>query len=132
MLTSFYGSYYYAVCSPYLMYFLACSGWSVYFASQFFSYQTTISLSVADASLKSDGEKAIIILYDGRIYDVLIKNMNWFRGINDRLLVKYLDEKGKTHGFVFDFSKRRRSELIDKELCMAIIHPDVHRIQWNN
>jgi hypothetical protein len=90
-----------------------------------------MTLSVADASLKSDGETATIVLYDGKRFDVPIKNISWHTTIKDKCMVDTIDEQGRPRRFLFDFSKVRPQQLIDRELCMAIVHPDVHRITWN-
>ena len=71
-----------------------------------------------------------IILYDGRTYDVPVKAIRWTKRTKDRILVDTIDEKGKPRKFLFDFSKARPQQLIDKELCMAVMHPDVHKIVW--
>jgi hypothetical protein len=89
------------------MYFLACSGLSFFFTLGFFNYKMTMILSVADASLKSDGEKASLILYNGMSYDVLIKNIRWFKSTRDKVLVDCVDEMGRARRFLFDFSKVR-------------------------
>ena len=90
------------------MYFLTCSVLSFFFTMGFFNYQMTMTLSVADACLKSDGEKVSIILYDGRSYDVPIKNISWFEGTKDKLIVNSIDEMGRTRRLLFDFSKKVR------------------------
>jgi len=114
------------------MYFLGCSGLSFFLTVGFINYMMTMTLCVADASVKSDGEKVSVILYDGKSYDVPIKDISWYKVSKDKCMVSSIDEKGRARRFLFDFSKVRPQQLIDKELCMAILHPDVHRIQWNN
>ena len=130
MFASFYGAYYYTMLAPHSMYMVACSGLSIFFTAGFLNYNMTMTLCVADAQLRSDGENVRIILYDGRTYDVPVKAIRWTKRTKDRILVDTIDEKGKPRKFLFDFSKARPQQLIDKELCMAVMHPDVHKIVW--
>ena len=48
-LASFYATYYYGFLAPHSMYFVGCSGISLFLLVGFVNYQMTMALSVADA-----------------------------------------------------------------------------------
>lgn len=131
ILASFYGTYYYGFLAPHSMYFVGCTGISFFMFVGFLNYQMTMALTVADAQVKADGENARVILYNGKQFDVPIKDMTWFGYAKDKCTIEMKDGRGKWRRAVFDFSKVRPQSLVNKELCMAILHPEVHRIAWN-
>ena len=49
MLSSFYGSYYYALVQPHSMFMMACSGFSFFFLIGWINYQMSLNLCIADA-----------------------------------------------------------------------------------
>lgn len=129
---SFYGAYHYALVQPHSMYFLGCSGLSLFFAVGFLNHKMNITLSVADAKVKANGEMLSMVVYDGRSFDVPIKNIRWNGSVGDKAQVDTVDQDGRMRRFIFDFSKTRPQQLVNKELCMAVLHPDVHRVNWTN
>ena len=92
LFASLYGSYYYAMLQPHSMYFLGCSGLSLFFAVGFLNHKMTITLSVADAAIRANGEVLSIVLYDGRSYDVPIKDLRWSRSVGDKVQADTVDE----------------------------------------
>lgn len=67
-----------------------------------------LTLSVADAHLKADGERVRFILYDGRTYVLPIKNLSWQNSSKDKVYVSAEDVDNKKRRFMIDFSKARR------------------------
>jgi len=104
---SFFGSYYFFLVQPHSMYLMASLGMSLFMLSGFLNHQMVMVLSVADAQLKTDGEQVRFILYDGRTYNVPVRQILWNNNVKDKVMVNTVDEDGAARKFMFDFSKVR-------------------------
>ena len=69
-------------------------------------------------------------MFNGKIHQLLVK---------DTKLVSiqksyYWDVESQVEGnkikMMFDFNPAKPKELIDKQLCLAIVNPDVHRVNF--
>ena len=66
-----------------------------------------MTLSVADIQLKEDGETVKLICYNGRPYEIPIKNITWFKVVKDKCFLDAVDTNGGKRRLICDFSKVR-------------------------
>ena len=132
MHASNFGMYYFWVLEPSTSCFWGVAALSAYLWFGFGLHQMKIMMSVAELQLRADGERVRIILYDGRIYEVPVAKLKWNKSGSDTAVVDTVDEVGRARRIMFDFSSVRPHQLLDLELCMAVLHPQVHRVAWTN
>ena len=104
---SYFSAYYFLIPQPHSMYAIAGVLASIFMTSGFLNHQMVMALSVADAQLRTDGERVRFILYDGRTYDVPLSKIAWNNSVKDKCMVNTIDEDGRKRKFMFDFSKVR-------------------------
>ena len=64
-------------------------------------------------------------MYNGSRFELPIKDLQWNASKKDRAAAQFSID-GRVRRAIFDFSKARPQELVNKELCLAILHPEVH------
>ena len=68
-------------------------------------------------------------MFSGKIHHVLVKDTK-LRKIKNFMWDVETEVNGRPLKMVFDFNPANPKELVDKELCLAIVNPAVHKVTF--
>ena len=128
-LLSMYGVYYYYAVSPHGIKLLA-SVFSTFFMGFGVANAGMMkNLSVASLTVLPDGEHLRFQLFNGRLFDVPIKDCTVF-GIRKSYIDLHVIASGKRLKVMVDTNPSRPKETNDPFLLLGLSHPDVHSVEF--
>ena len=127
--TSFYGIYHYTLVMPHSMLMMGCGGLSLIFLMGTMNYTMTSFTTVADARLSADGELLNVTTVKGWNSNIPLKDIS-LEKIHQARWYCLAKVNGRRVQLYFDYIDTNPKQLIDKELCLAVMDPDVHKIKF--
>ena len=124
---SIYGIYHYTFIMPHSMLFMGCSGLSLIFLMGTMNFQMMQFTTVTDARLSADGELLNVTTLKGWNASIALKDITLEKILQARWYV-IAQVNGRRVQLYLDFIDTNPKSLIDKELCLAVMDPDVHKI----
>ena len=115
---------------------MGCCGVSLFCALVTLNHRMSKMVNVADAAVLADGVQLRLIMVNGTLSFVMISDTT-IESINGSKWKVRTKVDGRIVILQFDFNQNEDNkyfghtkELIDKELCLAAVNPNVHKIEF--